>query len=77
MIRNEPQQIEPGDTPDVDKAKSFTKELESLLNRYSKENESNTPDFILAEYIESCLESWAYATKAREQWYGKEMKPGA
>ena len=29
----------------------FKKELCELLNKYSKENESDTPDFILAEYL--------------------------
>jgi hypothetical protein len=28
---------------------SFRAELEELLNRFSRENASNTPDFILAE----------------------------
>jgi hypothetical protein len=32
---------------------SFRKELESLLNRFSRENRSNTPDFILANYLEA------------------------
>ncbi|HSW65257.1 MAG TPA: hypothetical protein VLH56_18395 [Dissulfurispiraceae bacterium] len=29
----------------------FRAELETLINRYSKENGSNTPDFILADYM--------------------------
>jgi hypothetical protein len=33
----------------------FRKELEQLINRNSRENGSNTPDFILAQYIEGCL----------------------
>lgn len=34
----------------------FLKDLTGLINKYSKENSSNTPDWILAEYLESCLE---------------------
>jgi hypothetical protein len=53
----------------------FQKELESLLNRYSRENASNTPDFILAEYLVNCLESWNQATIHREKWYGRAPQP--
>lgn len=58
----------------MEKQKQFKIELTSLLNRYSKENDSNTPDFILAEYMISCLNNFNTATKMRENWYGKELK---
>ena len=48
---------------------TFTQELQGLINRYSKENESDTPDFILAEYLGQCLMAFETATKAREHWY--------
>lgn len=54
---------------------SFVEELESLINRYSKENESNTPDFILAEYIEASLLAFNRSVNAREKWYGRSRKP--
>lgn len=57
-----------------EKPQTFESELESLINRYSKENDSNTPDFILAEYLTDCLATWTKTTKAREKWYGKELK---
>lgn len=44
--------------------------LQGLINGYSKENESNTPDFILARYIERCLDAFDEATRARDKWYG-------
>lgn len=50
---------------------NFKKELENLINRYSKENESNTPDFILAEYLIRCLNTWNTCTESREHWYGR------
>lgn len=34
---------------------AFEKELQTLINRHSKENESDTPDFILANYLKDCL----------------------
>lgn len=51
----------------------FEKELESLLNRYSKENDSNTPDFILAEYLTGCLAVYNDALKKRDKWFGIDM----
>ena len=34
----------------------FRKELACLINRYSRENGSDTPDFILADYLDGCRE---------------------
>jgi hypothetical protein len=49
-------------------------DLEILLNRYSRENTSNTPDFILATYMLQCLEAYETATRSREEWYGRDKK---
>lgn len=51
----------------------FEKELENLINRYSKENDSDTPDFILARYLNAALNNFNAAIKEREQWYGREV----
>lgn len=56
--------------------KPFDQELRALLNGYSKENESNTPDIILAKYIERCLDAFDEATRARDRWYGVNLRPG-
>jgi len=37
---------------------NFINELKHLINRYSQESGSNTPDFILAEYLSNCLEAF-------------------
>ena len=50
----------------------FEKELEMLINKHSKENESDTPDFILAQYLKGCLANYAETVKARDKWYGSE-----
>ena len=47
----------------------FKRELESLINYHSQENNSNTPDFILAEYIMGCLDAFDKATNKRTKWY--------
>lgn len=51
---------------------SFRKYLEFVINKTSKEAGSNTPDFILADYLAGCLENFDKATNAREEWYGRK-----
>ena len=55
----------------------FEKELESLINKHSLENESNTPDYILAQYLISCLSAFTQATQQRENWYGRDPRPSS
>lgn len=50
-------------------------DIESAINRVSAENGSNTPDFILAQYLVDCLAAYDKAVTAREKWYGREPKP--
>ncbi len=50
----------------------LTHELAAVVNRHSAENGSNTPDFILAEYLGGCLAALDRAVNAREKWYGRE-----
>ena len=50
---------------------SFEQELRILINRHSKENESNTPDYILAGYIQGCLQTFNCAVKRRDIHFGK------
>lgn len=50
---------------------TFREELEHLINRFSKENGSNTPDFILGEYLNDCLVAFDRAVNRRSSWYEK------
>ena len=59
-----------------EKTSLFEVELRSFLNRHSMENSSNTPDFILAEYLMKCLEAFNETSVAREKWYGHSHRPG-
>jgi len=53
----------------------FRQELENLINKNNKENESNTPDFILADFLIDCLTSFDKAINKRTKWYDfKEME---
>ena len=54
---------------------SFKTKLQKLINQYSMENDSNTPDHILAGYIENCLHAFNEATQQRETWYGRDARP--
>ena len=45
------------------------KDLAALLNRHSKENESQTPDYILADYLCSVLAAYELAVMRRDIWH--------
>lgn len=49
----------------------FRGALKDLINYHSMENGSNTPDFILAEYLTDCLAAFDRAISAREDWHGR------
>lgn len=48
-------------------------ELAEIINRHSAENGSDTPDFILAEYLTGCLAMYDRALAAREHWYERKL----
>lgn len=52
----------------------FRKEIEAAINRNSMENGSDTPDFILANYLADCLHAFDSAVLHREKWYGRAKK---
>lgn len=54
----------------------FERELTDIINKYSMENGSNTPDYILAGYITDCLVAFNRAIVSRAGWYGRLDEPG-
>jgi len=62
----------PADESREEMCKNFRNELEHLLNRNSMENGSDTPDFILAEYLMGCIKVFDVALEKREEWYGRK-----
>ncbi len=60
----------------AEKIPNFRSELESLLNKYSKENESDTPDFVLAGFLSGCLAAFNGSTVLRDQWNRSEQPKG-
>lgn len=55
---------------------SLRYEIERAINGVSAENGSNTPDFILAEFLTSTLAAFDEAVRARDEWYGDMKEPG-
>ena len=60
----------------VGSASAFREELEHLINRHSKENGSNTPDYMLADFLCTCLVAFDATVNARDRWYGIAPRPG-
>lgn len=53
---------------------TLEKELTGLLNTHSQENDSNTPDWILAQYLLACLKAWNQGVQQREEWYARKVE---
>ena len=47
--------------------------IEQAINCSSGENDSNTPDFILARYLMDCFDAFTLCSRERERWYGKSL----
>ena len=56
----------------ADGSNPFEEELSALINKYSRENNSDTPDFILANYMRECLQSFDRAVNRRRDWHSTE-----
>tara|TARA_R110002020_G_scaffold9539_2_gene37436 strand:- start:4337 stop:4546 length:210 start_codon:yes stop_codon:yes gene_type:complete len=52
--------------------KAFKKELTELINKHSLENNSGTPDYIIADYLMLALENLNRTIATRKCWYGAE-----
>lgn len=59
--------------PEPQRQVNFREGLAELINSYSLENESDTPDFILAQYMQDCLRAFDRAVRWREQHYGRPL----
>ena len=47
--------------------RSFADNLMSLINKHSMENGSDTPDYILCDYLIRCLSAFDIAVNARDR----------
>jgi hypothetical protein len=57
---------------EVTKREAFARELKKLINKYSLEGVSDTPDFILAEHLLRSLELFHQTTNVRKSWYSDD-----
>ena len=55
------------------KKQEIAKDIAEVLNKHSVENDSNTPDYLLAEMLVDQLEIWNTVSRAREYWFGHEL----
>jgi len=53
------------------KVKQVKIELANIVNKHSLENGSNTPDWVLPDYLFECLLAFNRTTNIREKWYGR------
>jgi hypothetical protein len=53
------------------------KAVEHAINCHSRENVSDTPDWILANYMMASLIAFECTVKLREKWYGRKVGGGA
>jgi hypothetical protein len=49
---------------------AFERSLGRVINRHSMENASDTPDFIMAEFLTKILQAFDEMIQARDKWYG-------
>lgn len=60
---------------DPKKREQLIKGFREVINTHSAENESGTPDFILAEMLVDFLDTFNQTTIARECWHGRQPTP--
>ena len=53
---------------------TLVQDIAAAINKHSAENGSNTPDWILANYLGGCLEQFDSAVTARKKWWGPMEK---
>ena len=56
--------------------RTLEEDLASVINRHSVENESDTPDFVLAEFLMGCLRAFNRGTQERERFYSRPCGSG-
>jgi len=55
----------------------FERELAGLINRYSVDASCNTPDFMLAAYLNDCLTAYRKITAWHGLWESSDGVPEA
>lgn len=53
---------------EVEDISAFKRDLAACINKHSAENGSDTPDFILAEYLYNCLQHYNTCVEEVNKW---------
>lgn len=59
----------------MSKRDDLVESFRNAINLVSRENVSQTPDFILAEVAMRAIEEFEVACTRREEWYGYSNRP--
>ena len=57
--------------------KEIVEQFRAVINRNRLENGSDTPDFILAEFLAECLEAFNKAVNERDRWHYSGSEEGS
>lgn len=52
---------------------TFEEALTNLINSYSQEQYSNTPDYLLARYMYNCMENYNDIVNERDKWHNIKL----
>jgi hypothetical protein len=61
----------------VNITKEFVDDLARVINAHCVENDSNTPDFILAAFAANVIIAYGNALKERKRWYAEDVQRSA
>ena len=56
-------------------ASDFRKDLIALLNAHGIDNQTNTPDYLLGDYLLACLKAFDSTVQARDTWHSPTKPP--
>lgn len=56
--------------------RTLVRDIEHAIGYHSAENLSNTPGFLLAEFLEKVLVAGSVLVSRRDKWYGVTLEPG-
>lgn len=59
---------------DMARMEDFSRDISGVINRFSMENPSGTPDFILGDFLTSVLASYNDAVQKRAEWRGDSVE---
>ena len=59
----------------LEEVTEFEKELSSLINKHSAEQKSDTPDFVLAAYLNDCLTAYNKTVAWNKAWHSPDGVP--